>query len=50
MQLANEIRQVSEYLRIPADLPDGEELCQSLLCLLTRFARYPVVVGSLFTL
>jgi hypothetical protein len=27
VQLANEIRQVSECLRIPADLPDGGELC-----------------------
>jgi hypothetical protein len=50
VQLTNEIRQVSECLRIPAYLPDGGELWQSLLRLLTRFARYPVVVGSLFTL
>jgi hypothetical protein len=49
-QLANEIRQVSECLRIPSDLPDGGELCQSLLRLLTRFVQYPAVVGSLFTL
>jgi hypothetical protein len=50
VHLAGELRIISETLKIPEDIEDTTDVCNSFLRMLNRFARYPAIVGLLFSI